>query len=81
MLIPVYLWAAFCSRIDNPWGESRWYIVWPLGVLLIITFAWNVALVIAGPSRFFYALYAILFIPVFFILWAVALFWAGHAPI
>src|SRR5690349_17864518 len=80
MLVPVVLWAAAWNLSLS--GENQgWYIVQPMNGLLITAALWHLALIALDKNRLLYLAYAVAFLPVFYLVWNVALALATHFPL
>jgi hypothetical protein len=80
MLIPTLVWAATWYLVLREENQS-WYIAWPLIGVFVIVVIWHVALIILQKNRLAYATYAIVFVPVFYVVYGLALIFATHFPL
>ena len=80
-LAPLLLWAAvwnFALHEEN----QAWYIVWPIIALLGLTAIWHVALIIFEKGyRLPYLAYALVHMPIFWVVYVIALIYATRFPL
>jgi len=76
MLVPLVVWAVGWNvALRRTSDNDDWYIMWPMWAFLALTVLWHAALVAAEKERRSrYLIYAIVFLPTFFLLWLLAAF-------
>jgi hypothetical protein len=74
------IWAAICNELG--WGERHdWWRTLPMHVALAAAVLWHLLLIVTEKERRFYALYALVNLPILYLSWVLALVIATRFPL
>jgi hypothetical protein len=71
-------WAVICRELGS--GESDWWAQLPLHAAFAGAALWHLLLIVTEKEQAFYSLYALIDLPIFYLLWAFALVIALQFP-
>jgi hypothetical protein len=81
MLVPLMLWTT-AWNITLQCENQDWYIVWPMVGFLGLAALWPIALVVFEKGhRYAYLAYAVVHVPIFYMIYVVAIIYATHFPL
>jgi hypothetical protein len=81
LLVPLILWAAAWYNVLQEENQG-WYIWWPMTGFLYLAALWHIALVVSQKGhRFAYLAYAVIHMPIFWLIYVVAAIYATHFPL